>query len=334
MALGPLEPIEAPAFEPEPHGLLASARTVQRTGVDGEKWVSGFYFEPEGCYEVDFWDPACRARTEDDPVLDKSEIQPMPGWVSYTPWVLETAVGCNPAGYTWEQFVERAERRLENGTSWGLERELWTGGIRGLDAGFDADAEDERLLPNFALQDMVEEAYVDGACSGVLNAGTGSGASAVWTPVSPKQALSLLIQALSASVPGGVGFIHTPPRVASLWTDNGSLTEQGDRLLTKVKRNVVVAGGGYPGTGPGGDVPDDGQMWVYATGPVHVRLTSAEVISDQAGENFNRRTNYIEARAERWAATVVDPNRVFAVLVDLSGESSSTGGGDVDGGSP
>jgi hypothetical protein len=133
------------------------------------------------------------------------------------------------------------------------------------------------------------------------------------TPVKVRHGLALLEGALASAGCGNRGFIHTPVSIASVLP----LKEDGDVLRT-VMGNYVIAGTGYRGTGPGVSDPTTGtRMWIYATGPVFVRLGDAQV-SAEGNQNYDTRTNTVEVSAELLAAAVWDGCAHFGVLVDLS----------------
>jgi hypothetical protein len=298
VGLGLPDVVAAPPVLPAAHGLRDSAIVVPE---DGSRWELGFEYQAETCWDVSAWDPSCLPALDNDEAVPKSAAQGFGTIVPYSPFVLETAVTCW-SGEPWEEFEKRALNRLDEGTSFGLEREFWTGALRGALSTnpLPVDAE-----PNFSLADL--DGAVDvSECRSVLNGGTA---------VTARQGLALLQGALAGCAPGGEGFIHASPTLVTLWSEY--LTDEDDRLVTKVKRNIVVAGGGYPDTGPQNVAAAAGTAWAFATGPVLLRLSDGEVLGDGVGENFTRPTNDVEARAERYAAVYTDPCRVFAILIEL-----------------
>ena len=69
--------------------------------------------------------------------------------------------------------------------------------------------------------------------------------------------------------------------------------------------HILVAGTGYDGSDP--DLNSAaGEVWLYGTSPVEVRLSDIFLIPDNERESLNRITNTIEIRAERLAMASFD----------------------------
>ena len=133
---------------------------------------------------------------------------------------------------------------------------------------------------------------------------TGAGATAQ----TPAAALAFLEEAIGAT--GKQGMIHATPPVVSRWFDQedwGSLvTANGTR---------VASGGGYAGATPSGRADAAaGESWVYATGPVEVRLAPVAVMDIK--EVLDRTINDVTFRAERYALVTWDTQLQAVVLVD------------------
>ena len=109
-------------------------------------------------------------------------------------------------------------------------------------------------------------------------------------------ALGALEQELAACYKGQ-GLIHVP-REALPTLDAWGLVrpDDGGRLVT-ANGNVVVAGGGYPGTGPDGSAPAAGTTWIYATGPAFGYRS--DVFFTQVRDSLDRSTNTLSMQAER-----------------------------------
>ena len=134
---------------------------------------------------------------------------------------------------------------------------------------------------------------------------TAAGATA--TPATA--ALSYLEETIGAT--GKQGMIHATPPVASVWFDQTRGTEP---LITNLGTRVV-SGGGYAGATPSGrGAAAAGQSWVYATGPVEVRLGNVAVLDIK--EVLDRSTNDVTFRAERYVLATWDTQLQAAILVD------------------
>jgi hypothetical protein len=159
----------------------------------------------------------------------------------------------------------------------------------------------------------VEEALV-----GLQQAGLGPnpalGDSNVVKPVggtakSPIVALSYLENAIGET--GRQGLIHaTPAIIAQLNTDTFL---DPDQLIT-TNGNRVVSGGGYIGASADGVAPGAGQDWMFASGPVEVRLSPVTITNIR--ESLDRSDNTLTFRAERWVLATWDTALQAAVLVD------------------
>ena len=129
------------------------------------------------------------------------------------------------------------------------------------------------------------------------------------TAKSPLSALSYLENAIGAT--GRKGFIHATPAIISQLDTDTFLNP--DELIT-TNGNQVVSGDGYIGASANGVAPAAGQDWMFASGPVEVRI-SPLAITDLR-ESLDRSDNVITFRAERWVLATWDTSLQVAVLVD------------------
>ena len=83
------------------------------------------------------------------------------------------------------------------------------------------------------------------------------------TALPPEQALAVLEGWLGA-VYGSLGVVHGSRTAASLLGSDAGVQSSGSRLLTRLG-TPVVAGAGYPGSGPGGTPAADGEEWLFAS---------------------------------------------------------------------
>lgn len=193
-------------------------------------------------------------------------------------FVVYKAITCSAIGMgDPEEFSARASKVLEATLSAGVEEAL-AAGVEGSSNPFFGDAE------------------VD-----VLNSGTA---------VSPRIGLAFLEDAIGGTCRAGM--IHaTPGVVAALQSDP---LESMDALVS-VNGTRVVSGSGYIGVDtPWLTTPDDGQDWVFATGPVEVHL--GPLVMTNIKETLEREQNDVTFRAERYAVALWDTALQAAVLVD------------------
>lgn len=132
--------------------------------------------------------------------------------------------------------------------------------------------------------------------------------------VSAAVALSYLEDAIGET--GRMGVIHaTPAIVSALAADKLEGTEEG--ALVTANGTPVVSGDGYIGADPdNGTSPSAGQGWMFATGPVEVRI--GPVVITELAETLDRSDNSITFRAERYVLATWDGVLQSGVLVDWS----------------
>lgn len=130
------------------------------------------------------------------------------------------------------------------------------------------------------------------------------------TAQTPDVALAFLEEEIGET--GKQGMIHATPPVVSRWFEQN---RADTRPLVTVNGTRVVSGGGYQGATPSGRTPAAaGESWVYATGPVEVRLGSVSVLDIK--EVLDRSNNDVTFRAERYVLVTWDAQLQAAVLVD------------------
>lgn len=260
-----------------------------------KRWeIGGFSITPENCVEASTWDPDCATWPLNGPKPPLSVAGTNAATYHVRPFAIDTVFSCDAAGFQVVDFRGRVERQLAASTSKSMEFEFATGS----------------LVPD--NPNLVTGATV-----------LGGGAA-----FSPRQAFALLGQYLSNTAHGGIGMLHAPTLVVDEWLvdfGGGAIKEQGDRLRSVNRGDIIVSGTGYPGYGPSGIVPAAGQTWVYATSPVQYRLGSTYTFPERLSEALNRENNDIEYRAIRQAAVGFDPCRHAAVLVQT--QFGGTGGG-------
>jgi hypothetical protein len=129
---------------------------------------------------------------------------------------------------------------------------------------------------------------------------------------SPDIALSILENAIGAT--GRMGMIHATPAIVAALTAEKLVSPDDQGAITTPNGNPVVSGGGYIGTDPvNGDTPAEGQDWMFATGPVQVRL--GPVVMTDVRESLDRSDNTLTFRAERYVLAQWDGALQSGVLV-------------------
>lgn len=210
------------------------------------------------------------------------------GTVYYQPPVLRVEDFCTAMSSDETEDLARVRRQAEAVTSWTIARELWTGdhsSINPFDTPEGSNQVNPRLTGGLGVQEV----------AGVHD---------------PHHALGALEQAARGQL-GSLGmdvWIHMPITLVPLMGDG--IVREGTSLFTKTGARVI-ADAGYPGTDPDDAVQADA-LWMYATGPVEVRMSRVD-----ARQYVDHRNNRIHTTADRYYAATFDPCVLHGVAVNL-----------------
>lgn len=131
-------------------------------------------------------------------------------------------------------------------------------------------------------------------------------------------AIASLIQMLSQNGSGSEGVLHMSPLVATLAVAENILYRSGRFLRTVVGDHLVIADGGYNGSGPSGVAATASTQWVYATGTVRHKITDSVFPAGfDLKDYFHRSSNTLFVPVETFMVAYFDPCQWFAVNVDL-----------------
>jgi hypothetical protein len=191
-------------------------------------------------------------------------------------------IDCSAPGFWDEQdaYVTDALTRVEG---WQVERAFWTGTAAGV-AG--------AVLPHLAATSAVIEQGSGYVTTLQLAATTVTGSA-----LPPWAALGALEDALADCLLGIAGVIHVPNSLVPMLAAQGLIFRNGQRLQTH-NGNWVVAGNGYPRTGPDGVDPGIGHGWMFATGPIFYYRGDVQVLTEN-GASLVKTNNTVKAIAER-----------------------------------
>ena len=277
-------PLPPALLEPLPYGLVNPKTLVSET----LRWESGFEQETIACRaQVNVLDLCNTAAS-----YTAKEPEGTGSLGEYKPFAVQTIFECSTMSGTRIDWEARALDALVACTSKAVEEEFWEGNLA------QAAIDDDPEYPNRYLTngDAVDVTPTPG------------------TAVKPRHGLALLEGALATAGCGTRGFIHVPTSIGSVLP-----LKDKDGILTTQVGNYVIAGAGYSGAGPGVTEPVTGsEMWIFATGPVFVRLGEGEVAPGEIREYTDTTKNTIKLSAERPASVVWDGCAHFGVLVDLS----------------
>lgn len=151
------------------------------------------------------------------------------------------------------------------------------------------------------------------------------------TAVSPISAIAILEEYIGLS--GQLGIIHCSPGYATSLLQRGFAVDNKSGVIRTINGNIVIPDSGYARalTNPGYGSPVHGtastgfQEWIYATGPIDIRLSEMFVMPEQVSQALDRgtangattgRPNTYTYRAERYALATWDTELQVGVLAD------------------
>lgn len=207
---------------------------------------------------------------------------------TYYPFDVKASVKVSTFGTNPAEIEASAKNALDIVMQKAIEIEFWNGDIAKL---LDSD-NDNRYLASAQAVDVTP------------TAGTG---------VKVRYGLGLLEQALGDASLGSKGVIHAPRVVGSVL----NLEKDGNKLVAPLG-NSVVSGVGYSMKGPNGVVAGAGKAWMYATGPVSVRIGPTIVTPEKLNQAINTKINEIQYFVDGSAAVTWSTTDLYAVLVDLT----------------
>lgn len=267
-----------------PYGILSPATT--RIDETNDWWVNGFSYEISDAGVVIENGVINGGPSESTIVEDNSENSQNYGF--YYPFDIKASIQSSTMGTNPEDLLESASNALELVTQKAIESEFWHGRIAQL-----LTAEnDNRYLSNSLAIDVTPTAG---------------------TAVKVRYGQALLEEALGEATVGSKGVIHAPRLIASVL----QASDSDGALVTNLGTNVV-AGSGYSHTGPDGVIAPTGQAWIYATGPVTVRLGNINVVPQKVNQAVDIQRNTTKYFVDRPAAVTWSTTHLYAVLVDLS----------------
>lgn len=282
-------PITQPVHSPPVKGLLPTARalgTLNEFSISQDlHWVNGYTFEPETCDDegTGVYN-YCDAPNEIIPADPRGPINTMP-------YVIYATDRCSTFSFDARDYKGRALRKLASCESRLISRELEAGTLT--------------IAQGWDNQYFTETPTT-------LTTSTG---------MNPTDAMACLEEYLADCLCGADGWIHAPRSVVSYWVAAGFL-ESVDGILRTTQGTVVVNDGGYRGNTPDGISTSATVKWAYATSPVYVNLGPVQVVPDSFTEAVDYRSNDVEYRVQRFAATHWDGCCSAAIGVQVEGCSN------------
>jgi hypothetical protein len=272
-------------LEVAPFGILSPATTVYNERESF--WTSGITYENQDAGLVIANGSIFGANpTETVTVVDNTDSPEH--FKTYYPFDVKASVKVSTMGTNPAEIEASAKKALGIVMQKAIEIEFWNGDIAKL---LDSD-NDNRYLASTQSIDVTPTAG---------------------TAVKVRYGLALLEEALGNAPLGAAGVIHAPRVVGSAL----NLDKDGKKLVTPLG-NSVVSGVGYSKKGPNGADAGAGKAWMYATGPVSVRIGPTIVTPEKLNQALNIRINEIQYFVDGSAAVTWATTDAYAVLVDLT----------------
>lgn len=278
-----LEVVEGPPLT-EPRVSLLRSIVPDVSPDANPRWAAGgVQFESDGCGGVQLVECGTDDLTDPSEDCNVFPVEAFEIVASYSRHV-------RSSGST--DFVAKATQKLEACTAKAIEAELWGGALKGdVNPHLTSGTDDEADV-------YVEDVSVAG------NSFTG--------------ALAALEDYLAACSCGGMGMIHMTRGTLIRGMLSGAVrrTSADSYRLETPNGTIIVPGAGYPGTDPDG-ADEAGVEWMYATGPIAVRLSAITVTPPTMGpgdqsQAVDRATNLRTYWASRFAVVGFDPSCCLA----------------------
>lgn len=278
--------------EASDYGILSPATTVI---IDNdERWIGGLTYPTiDAGASVILAPISGNSSPSDEEVISPDGTKPP--YRYYYPFDVKASMQASTMGSTPEEIYANAETVINTVTQKAIEIELWRGVIARSLTATDA-VTGNRFLGSAAGTDFTD----------VTPSGSAGG-------VKPRYAQALLEQALGDATIGSKGVLHTPRLLASILK-----VKDSNGVLKTNLGTPVVAGAGYSLTGPDGQPAAAGKAWMFATGPLTVRLGPVSVIPGELSQAVDTRVNTITYYIDRAAAVTWSTSNLFGVLVDLT----------------
>lgn len=247
---------------------------------DGDRWESGVQFESGTCEPVDLIGPV-QCDPEQTQGIPKNLVSNAGEVGQALPFTVNGHYSCSIASTSAEEMNRLAREHLTSKEEAGAERALWTGAVGN--------------TPSLANPDAV---VLGGGSAASLTEGIG------------------LLEQFVAENYGSIGVIHVT-RATALALVSKSLAIVRDNRLFTALGTPIVAGSGYPGTGPDGAAPASG-AWAYAS-PALLGYRSEIFSATENGLAYDTLNNDATALAERTYLLGFDPCGVAAVQITTAG---------------
>ena len=260
------------------YGILTA---IESNYLPDPHWQSGFEWESDCVVDTDSTLPPCP-----EPVAAKSTEGGLV-FCSADPFTVYGSYKCSTGGRLASEAKAIALNRLERNKERGVERIFWTGEtpVGSVNPSLQGGNDYCGITP----VDLTPEA-------GALE---------------PVSAIATLESAIVDCIPGGVGVIHFNFGFLPYMANSYLLYERNGQFHTP-SGQLIIAGAGYPGTGPGNTPAPAGETWIFATGPMAVYHSEVFFNPSDIDQAVDRSLNNITFWAEQTYSVIWDCC-VFAV---------------------
>lgn len=193
------------------------------------------------------------------------------------PFIVVGSYQCPPVGRPMGEAFEIARKRLLVWESHQVEETFWTG-----------------VVANGTGLISPSLAFGNPDCGIVPTDINPAGA------LTPVRAISALESALGDIVACGAT-IHVPYQLVAYLAEAHLLVEE-DGIWYTPSGTKIIAGNGYPGSGPANVAAAAGEVWIFGTGPVILVRGNVIQVPDNMGQAVDRNINNVTVRAERFYA--------------------------------
>lgn len=258
-------------------GLAALAADNDRWRLDGVTWSSRSCEDLAGASDI-----GCDATTLNKLATETRGAEDYPAQPVQLGFLVWDAIRCSTLSNDYERMVAEGAEKFA----------LWVGSV------------------------IAEEAITAAASTG---AGLASSATVLAGQNTVVAAVGRLEQWLGTVIGNGRGYLHMSQLVLAHAVAEG-VVEMRDGGYRTPSGHVVVADAGYQHAVmvPDGEpAPIADEPWIFATGPVFVRATTPEPLTNYAHEAILFSENVIDVITEAYAIVVFEPCAVAATQVLL-----------------
>lgn len=263
------------------YGILSAIEPIH---LSDPHWQTGLEWELDCSVAVSSTLPPCP-----DPVAEKGTDDGLV-FCSADPFTVYGSYKCPPVGRPANEAAVIATNRLRRNKERGVEQIFWTG-----------------ITPvgiiNPSLQggnDSCGIAPIDLCPIKALN---------------PVAAIAALESNIAECVPGGLGVLHVTFGFLPYLAANHLLFERDGKLYTP-SGQLIIAGAGYPGSGPGNVPAAPGETWIFASGPVAVYYSDVFLTPSHIDQAIDRSLNNVTFFTEQTFAVIFECC-LFSIRISL-----------------